>query len=221
MHSERHSDVVGVLGTVAGDARSLHDEVLGEELAEALDIGELVGVDVVIVELLEDRQIFGGPLGVSSILVPSLCGSAFAAGRLSFRCRELGADVQGCPVPSGYWIRRAVRHVFARSSTSFGRPPTAGSTQGHRWPLVTPGCWESTRSACSGLFAIKVCTIEHRMVTVLPCARTSSRTCRISSVAMPCLRKSGNTEVTSNASRSSPARLYGSPAISRSPTMAS
>jgi hypothetical protein len=58
VHSEilegpRLSDVVEELGTVAGDTRSLHDEVFGEELAETLDIVELVGVDVVVVELLE------------------------------------------------------------------------------------------------------------------------------------------------------------------------
>jgi hypothetical protein len=85
VHSEilegaRLSDVIEELSTVTGDARSLHDEVLGEELGEALHIVELVGVDVVIVELLEDRQIFGGLLGVVDFLVPFLCGSALAAG---------------------------------------------------------------------------------------------------------------------------------------------
>jgi hypothetical protein len=40
----------------------------------------LVGVDVVIVELLEDRQIFGGLLGVVHFRVPFLCGSGFAGG---------------------------------------------------------------------------------------------------------------------------------------------
>src|SRR5437762_11758734 len=64
VHSEvfegaRLSDVVEELGTVAGDARKLRDEVFGEEFAEALDIVELVGVVEVPVELLEDRQIFG------------------------------------------------------------------------------------------------------------------------------------------------------------------
>jgi hypothetical protein len=103
VHSEilegpRLSDEFEELGTVAGDTRSLHDEVFGEQLAEALDIVELVGVDLVIVELLEDRQIFGGLLGVVHFLVTSLCGSAFAAGGLSFRCRVRGAGVQGCPV---------------------------------------------------------------------------------------------------------------------------
>lgn len=61
-------DVVQELGTVAGDARSLSDEVFGEELAEALDIVELVRVDVVTVELLEVRQILGGLLGVVDFL---------------------------------------------------------------------------------------------------------------------------------------------------------
>jgi hypothetical protein len=54
----------------------LKGRALGEELAEALDIVELVGVDVVVVELLEDRQIFGGLLGVVHLVVPSLCGSS-------------------------------------------------------------------------------------------------------------------------------------------------
>src|ERR1700757_2441172 len=97
VHSEilegtRLSDVVEELFTVPGDARSLHDEVFSEELAEALDIVELVGVNVVIVELLEDRQIFGGLLGVDQFLVPSLCASVFAAGGLSFRCRVRGVS---------------------------------------------------------------------------------------------------------------------------------
>ncbi|MCE7003706.1 hypothetical protein LWC34_12840 [Kibdelosporangium philippinense] len=77
MHSEilegaRLRDVFEELGTVAGDSRSLHDEVFGEELVEALDIAELVGVDVVVVELLEDRQVFGGLLGVVDFPGPSL-----------------------------------------------------------------------------------------------------------------------------------------------------
>src|ERR1700757_433413 len=99
VHSEilegtRLSDVVEELFTVPGDARSLHDEVFSEELAEALDIVELVGVNVVIVELLEDRQIFGGLLGVDHF-VPSLCASVFAAGGLSFRCRVRGLSSSG------------------------------------------------------------------------------------------------------------------------------
>src|SRR4051794_23132509 len=60
VHSEilegaRLSDVVEELGTVAGDTRKLRDEVFGEELAEALDIAELVGVEEVLVEVLENR----------------------------------------------------------------------------------------------------------------------------------------------------------------------
>jgi hypothetical protein len=39
-----------------GDARKLHDEVSGEKLAEALDVVELVGADVVIVELFQDAR---------------------------------------------------------------------------------------------------------------------------------------------------------------------
>jgi hypothetical protein len=69
VHSEilegpRLSDVVEELGTAAGDTRKLRDEIFGEELAEALGIAELVGVEEVLVELLEDRQILGGLLGV-------------------------------------------------------------------------------------------------------------------------------------------------------------
>jgi hypothetical protein len=48
LEGARLSDIFEELGTVAGDARKLHDEVFGAELAEALDIVELVGVDVVI-----------------------------------------------------------------------------------------------------------------------------------------------------------------------------
>jgi hypothetical protein len=36
-------------------------------------------VDVVLVELVEDRQIGGGLLGLVHFLVPSLCSSAFAS----------------------------------------------------------------------------------------------------------------------------------------------
>jgi hypothetical protein len=91
VHSEilegtRLSDVVEKLGTVAGDARSLHDEVFGEELAEPLDIVELVGVDLVIVELLEDRQIFGGLLS----LVHFLCSFSV---RFGLRCRWVVVSV--------------------------------------------------------------------------------------------------------------------------------
>jgi len=57
VHSEilerpRLGDEFEELATVAGDTRTLHDEVFGEELAEALDVVELVGVDVVLVELV-------------------------------------------------------------------------------------------------------------------------------------------------------------------------
>src|SRR5579859_1584912 len=84
VHSEilegpRLGDEFEELGTVAGDTRSLRDEVFGEELAEALDIVELVGMDVVLVELVEDRHISGGLFGLVHFLVPSLCSSAFAS----------------------------------------------------------------------------------------------------------------------------------------------
>src|SRR3954452_12731184 len=101
LEGARLSDVVEELGTVAGDARKLRDEVFGEELAEALDIVELVGVEEVLVELLENRQILGGLLGVVHVLVPSLCGSAFAAGGLSFRCvdRRVRPGRPWCELP--------------------------------------------------------------------------------------------------------------------------
>jgi hypothetical protein len=78
VHSEileraRLGDVVEELATVAGDTRELRDEVFGEELAEALGIAELVGVEEVRVELLENRQILGGLRGVVNFPVPSLC----------------------------------------------------------------------------------------------------------------------------------------------------
>jgi transposase len=47
------------------------------------------------------------------------------------------------------------------------------------------------RSAYSELFSMKVRTIGHMVVTVLPCARISSSTDRISSVAMPCQELGG------------------------------
>src|SRR3954464_14378213 len=83
MHSEilegaRLSDVVEELGTVAGDTRKLRDEVFGEELAEAPGIAELVGVEEVLVELLENRQISGLLDGVH-VLVPSLMGVVMTA----------------------------------------------------------------------------------------------------------------------------------------------
>nr|WP_241996023.1 hypothetical protein [Kribbella sp. VKM Ac-2568] len=126
VHSEilegaRLSDVVEELGTVAGDARSLHDEVFGEKLAEALGIAKLVGADVVIVELLEDRQIFGGLLGVVNFVF-LLCGSAFAAGELSFRCRVRGAGVRGCPVLF-VSIRRAVLPTTSQSRSRLDALP--------------------------------------------------------------------------------------------------
>ena len=58
------SDVLEVLVAIAGGALNLNDEVVREELLETLDVVRLVGVDVVEVELLEDRQVFGRLLGV-------------------------------------------------------------------------------------------------------------------------------------------------------------
>ena len=92
---------------------SLHDEVLGEELGEALHIVELVGVDVVIVELLEDRQIFGGLLGVVDLLVPFLCGSVLAAVQV-VRCGVADAGLQRCPA----WFVTTRRTVLPTRSQS-------------------------------------------------------------------------------------------------------
>src|SRR3954447_15605144 len=97
LEGARLSDVVEELGTVAGDTRKLRDEVVGEELAEALDIVELVGVEEVLVELLEDGQIFGGLHSVGhGFFNPVLCGPAFMAGGLSLLCRLRGAGVPSC-----------------------------------------------------------------------------------------------------------------------------
>src|SRR6185312_16605533 len=108
VHSEilegaRLSDVVEELGTVASDPRKLRDEVFAEELAEAFDIAELVGVEEILVEPLENRHILGGLLGVVHVLAPSLCASAFAAGGLSCRCRGLALDLQGHAIASSVW----------------------------------------------------------------------------------------------------------------------
>lgn len=58
------SYVLQEFGTVPRDARSLHDKVLGEELTEALDVVVLIRLDVVIVQLLNDRRILGRRLDV-------------------------------------------------------------------------------------------------------------------------------------------------------------
>ncbi|MFC5236054.1 hypothetical protein [Pseudonocardia zijingensis] len=77
MHGEilegsRLGDVLEVFITIEGGAFDLDDEVLGEELLEALDVVRLVGVDVVEVELLEDRQVFSRLGGVVNLLTPSV-----------------------------------------------------------------------------------------------------------------------------------------------------
>jgi hypothetical protein len=110
------SDVFEVLLAVAGDTRCLHDEIFSEEFTEALGIAGLVRMVVVKVKLLEDRQIFGGLLDVVNFLFP-LCGSAFAAGELSFRCRVRGAGVRGCPV----WLVSIRRAVLPTTSQSRSR----------------------------------------------------------------------------------------------------
>src|SRR4051812_979759 len=141
VHSEilegaRLGDVVEELGTVAGDARKLRDEVFGEELAEALGIAELVRVEEVLVELLEDCQIFGGLLGVVHFPVLSPCGSAFAAGGLSFRCRVRGAGVQGCPADSCRSVAPSSAHCPAVCS-----PWTLNSAlEPSPYVMVRPSC---------------------------------------------------------------------------------
>jgi hypothetical protein len=58
LDGERLYAVFEVFVVVAGHARSLCDEILGEELAEALGIAGFVRADLVEVEVLENRQIF-------------------------------------------------------------------------------------------------------------------------------------------------------------------
>jgi hypothetical protein len=71
LEGPRPGDEFEELATVARDARSLRDEVFGEQLAEAFDIVELVGMDLILVELVENRHIGGGLLGRVHFLVPS------------------------------------------------------------------------------------------------------------------------------------------------------
>ncbi|GAA0907011.1 hypothetical protein GCM10009559_75500 [Pseudonocardia zijingensis] len=72
LEGSRLGDVLEVFITIEGGAFDLDDEVLGEELLEALDVVRLVGVDVVEVELLEDRQVFSRLGGVVNLLTPSV-----------------------------------------------------------------------------------------------------------------------------------------------------
>ena len=64
----RLGDVLEVLVAIAVDALDLNDEVFRKELLETLDVVRLVRVDVVEVELLEDRQVFTRLLGVANFL---------------------------------------------------------------------------------------------------------------------------------------------------------
>jgi hypothetical protein len=94
-------------------------------------------VDVVIVELLEDRQIFGGLLGVDQFIVPSLCGSAFAAGGLWFLCRVRGAflvllTAQTGP-PEAHRKRAAIPPGSGRTETA-PRRDELSSPQSHIHP---------------------------------------------------------------------------------------
>jgi hypothetical protein len=71
-----------------GDALDLNDEVFRKELLETLDIVRLIGVDVVEVELLDDRQVFSR-LVSPVFLVPSVCDL-----RSLRMCTTKGAIVQ-------------------------------------------------------------------------------------------------------------------------------
>ena len=105
LEGPRLGDVLEELLTVAGDARSLHDEIFSKQLLEASGVAGLVGLDVVEVELFEDRQILGRLLVVAN-LVFLLCRSAFAAGELLLG-RTRGTSVRACFVGL-VSIRRAV-----------------------------------------------------------------------------------------------------------------
>lgn len=90
VHSEvfegaRLSDVVEELGTVAGDARKLRDEVFGEELAEALDIVELVGVEEVLVERFSRTR-------AASVAVAAKLPEPRAALAISEACGDKNSD---------------------------------------------------------------------------------------------------------------------------------
>src|SRR4051794_4660166 len=136
LEGPRLGDVVEELGTVAGDTRKLRDEVFGEELAEALDIVELVGVEEVFVELLENRQI-GGLVRVVHFLVPSPCGSAFAAGGLSFQCvSRLGRPPLGADQPTLATARPGTvpsrRPIRGHTDVTSGRGRSPGEVE--LWP---------------------------------------------------------------------------------------
>ncbi|MET8413560.1 hypothetical protein ABZV34_36920, partial [Streptomyces sp. NPDC005195] len=51
------SYVLQELGTISRDARRLGDEISSEKFAEALDVIELIRLDVVVVQLLKSGQI--------------------------------------------------------------------------------------------------------------------------------------------------------------------
>jgi hypothetical protein len=95
VHSEilegaRLSDVLEVLVAIAGDALNLNDEVFRKELLETLDIVRLVGVDVVEVELLEDRQVLSRLLGVVNFFAQSVCRLRSLRARTTRRHRASG-----------------------------------------------------------------------------------------------------------------------------------
>src|SRR6185437_10474831 len=86
----RLGDVHEVLVPVPSDTRRLHDEVLGEELAEALSVAGLVGVVVVEVQLLEDRQVFVG------LLVHSVSFSLRVPHDVQLTSSSMNGDGTGC-----------------------------------------------------------------------------------------------------------------------------
>ncbi|MER5596601.1 hypothetical protein [Streptomyces sp. NPDC002265] len=63
----RLSHVLQELGTLPCAARSLHEKVICKEFAEALVIAVLIRPNVVIVQLLKDRQIAGRRLDIIHI----------------------------------------------------------------------------------------------------------------------------------------------------------
>lgn len=89
----RIGDVVQVFGPVARDALELDDKVIGKEVAEALDIAGLIGVDVVEIELSQDREILGGLRGVVHCLPVSSVRLGFRPGCAVVQFVEHSASV--------------------------------------------------------------------------------------------------------------------------------
>jgi hypothetical protein len=129
-----------VLFALPGDTWSLHDEVLNEELAEPLDIAGMIRL----VELLEDRQIFGALLRVVHFHVPSVCSPTLAASGAAAR---VTLQVVSVSPPRGLTRGRdLVRSQMIEIATcvrQVGQAP--------RWRCVPPP--GASRRACSYLIA--------------------------------------------------------------------